>query len=437
MHRTFLCIYFMAWYFKLYIAASPSPDSYKSTTETMKKLFHEDHYDKRLRPFHKGPPLNITIDMSVVHFGKVREIDMDFSVDVFFRQYWRDPRLNHTLKEPIFLTGSYRNLIWLPDTFFLNIKTANFHNVPADNSRVKIRTDGQVTWSSRITMTANCQLDLRDYPLDKQSCNLTLLSYAYPIEQVDYFWKDKDKKGIVILEDEMNEFTLRDIKTRRAIVLYGTRGSNSDYTHLWAEFTFKRRLGYAFIQIYAPTVLIVLLSWLSFWIAQDAVPARVALGVTTVLTIVTLMGSFRSSVPKVSYIKAIDVYFIISFFFVFGAVGEYVIVRLHTERKLKGPQKENSMDMEMIPLKQNNGETSPRRCEEDDKSDNEKDFERSQSGSIGALGKTRELVKFAFLESDASIIDRVSRILFPIAYIVFNIFYWCFYSVISFEGEKE
>ena len=27
-------------------------------------------------------------------------------------------------------------------------------------------------------------------------------------------------------------------------------------------------------------------------------------------------------------------------------------MRLHTERKLKGPQKENSMDMEMIPLKQ-------------------------------------------------------------------------------------
>ena len=86
---------------------------------------------------------------------------------------------------------------------------------------------------------------------------------------------------------------------------------------------------------------------------------------------------------------------------------------------------------------QDNGETSPRRCEEDDKSDHEKDFERSQSGSIGALGKTRELVKFAFLESDASIIDRVSRILFPVAYLVFNVFYWCFCSVISFEGEKE
>lgn len=73
----------------------------------------------------------------------------DFSVDVFFRQYWQDPRLKHTLDEPIFLTGGYRDIIWLPDTFFLNIKIAKFHNVPADNSRVKIKQDGQITWSSR------------------------------------------------------------------------------------------------------------------------------------------------------------------------------------------------------------------------------------------------------------------------------------------------
>jgi len=68
---------------------------------------------------------------------------------------------------------------------------------------------------------------------------------------------------------------------------------------LVAKFVFRRRLAYSFIQIYSPTFLIVVLSWLSFWISKDAVPARVALGITTVLTIVTLMGSLRNSVPKV------------------------------------------------------------------------------------------------------------------------------------------
>ena len=73
------------------------------------------------------------------------------------------------------------------------------------------------------------------------------------------------------------------------------------YTHLLAKFVFKRRLAYSFIQIYAPTCLIVCMSWMSFWIHRDAVPARVSLGITTVLTIVTLMGSLRGTVPKVCY----------------------------------------------------------------------------------------------------------------------------------------
>lgn len=68
------------------------------------------------------------------------------------------------------------------------------------------------------------------------------------------------------------------------------------------------------------------------------------------------------------------------------------------------------------------------------KSDPRNDLKRSKSSSIGGLRKTKELVKFAFLENDASIIDRVSRILFPAAYLAFNIFYWSYYTVFNFNG---
>lgn len=71
------------------------------------------------------------------------------------------------------------------------------------------------------------------------------------------------------------------------------------HSKLVARFWFKRRLGYAFLQIYIPTIMLVVLSWLSFWIPEDSVPARVALGSTTVLSVVTFTGSFRSSLPKV------------------------------------------------------------------------------------------------------------------------------------------
>ena len=49
------------------------------------------------------------------------------------------------------------------------------------------------------------------------------------------------------------------------------------------------------MQVYIPSSLIVVMSWVSFWLNRGAAPARVGLGVTTVLTMVTLMGSVNRS----------------------------------------------------------------------------------------------------------------------------------------------
>lgn len=60
-------------------------------------------------------------------------------------------------------------------------------------------------------------------------------------------------------------------------------------------------MGYYLIQMYIPSLLIVILSWVSFWINMDAAPARVALGITTVLTMTTQSSGSRTSLPKVFF----------------------------------------------------------------------------------------------------------------------------------------
>lgn len=80
------------------------------------------------------------------------------------------------------------------------------------------------------------------------------------------------------------------------------------------------------IQIYLPSILIVVISWVSFWLNRDATPARVALGVTTVLTMTTLMTTTNASMPKVSYIKSIDIYLGTCFMMVFASLLEYAAV---------------------------------------------------------------------------------------------------------------
>jgi hypothetical protein len=50
------------------------------------------------------------------------------------------------------------------------------------------------------------------------------------------------------------------------------------YPRLSLSFKLKRNIGYFILQTYMPSILITILSWVSFWINYDASAARVALG---------------------------------------------------------------------------------------------------------------------------------------------------------------
>lgn len=92
------------------------------------------------------------------------------------------------------------------------------------------------------------------------------------------------------------------------------------------SFKLQRNIGYFVFQTYLPSFLIVMLSWVSFWINHEATSARVALGITTVLTMTTISTGVRSSLPRISYVKAIDIYLVMCFVFVFAALLEYAAV---------------------------------------------------------------------------------------------------------------
>lgn len=91
---------------------------------------------------------------------------------------------------------------------------------------------------------------------------------------------------------------------------------------------FTRKYGYHLIQEFIPSALIVMLSWVSFWISLDAVPARISLGLLSVLTMTTQSSGSRANLPEVSYIKAIDIWMSACMLFVFAALIEYALVNV-------------------------------------------------------------------------------------------------------------
>ena len=77
---------------------------------------------------------------------------------------------------------------------------------------------------------------------------------------------------------------------------------------------------------YLPCIACTIASWLQFWMDQTAVGDRAGLGITTVLTEIFLLEFSDKGMPKVSYMKAAELYVVVSFGFIFFALVESAIV---------------------------------------------------------------------------------------------------------------
>uniref|UniRef100_A0A3Q2NRR0 Glycine receptor, alpha 4b n=1 Tax=Fundulus heteroclitus TaxID=8078 RepID=A0A3Q2NRR0_FUNHE len=394
----------------------PSPSDFLD-----KLMGRTSGYDARIRPNFKGPPVNVTCNIFINSFGSITETTMDYRLNVFLRQQWNDPRLAYKEypDDSLDLDPSMLDSIWKPDLFFANEKGANFHEVTTDNKLLRIFQNGNVLYSIRLTLTLSCPMDLKNFPMDSQTCTMQLESFGYTMNDLIFEWLDV---GAVQVADDLTlpQFVLKEEKG----LGYCTKHYNTGkFTCIEVKFYLERQMGYYLIQMYIPSLLTVILSWVSFWINMDAAPARVGLGITTVLTMTTQSSGSRASLPKVSYVKAIDIWMAVCLLFVFAALLEYAAVnfvsRQHKEFfRLRKKLKEHHL----VSLQTSIG------------------LSLSSAPEMDATPVFADLppglgfyeIRRRFVEQ-AKRIDTVSRAAFPMSFLMFNVLYWLTYKVLRHE----
>ncbi|XP_016331145.1 glycine receptor subunit alpha-2-like [Sinocyclocheilus anshuiensis] len=322
-------------------------------------------YDARIRPNFKGPPVNVTCNIFINSFGSVAETTMDYRVNIFLRQKWNDPRLAYSEypDSSLDLDPSMLDSIWKPDLFFANEKGANFHDVTTDNKLLRIFKDGTVLYSIRLTLILSCPMDLKNFPMDVQTCTMQLESFGYTMNDLIFEWLEK---GPVQVAEGLTlpQFIIRDEKELGFCTKHYNTGQST---------TPKNPL-------YCST--------------EETPPPT---------------SSFSEAV-EVSYVKAIDVWMAVCLLFVFAALLEYAGVNFVSRQqkeflRLRRRQRRNQKEL--------------------------------QDGRLHLSGyntcvKDTDLSRKKFVDR-AKRIDTVSRAAFPLAFLIFNIFYWITYKIIRHE----
>ncbi|CAL1264939.1 unnamed protein product [Larinioides sclopetarius] len=363
-------------------------------------------YDKHLPPKKDGQPTKVHFHVTVLSVDSIDEESMTYVADIFLAQSWQDYRL----RLPENMTEGYRILdvgwlqyIWRPDSFFKNAKKVTFHDMSVPNHYLWLYYDKTLLYMAKLTLELSCAMKFEAYPHDTQNCSMMIESLSHTVDDLIFLWNVSDP--LVVSEDvELPQLDIVESLTEDCTLEYST----GNFTCLAVVFNLKRRLGYHLFHTYVPTTLIVVMSWISFWIRPEAIPARVTLGVTSLLTLATQNTQSQSSLPPVSYVKAIDVWMSSCTVFVFMSLMEFAVVNHYmgytgSSKLMRGYSVD---ELDKLLLQRKNGVT----------------FRGNSFSSPPRTPNTCCDLDIALA------IDRFSRFFFPFSFFILNLIYWCAYA---------
>uniref|UniRef100_A0A1B6DXZ4 Neurotransmitter-gated ion-channel ligand-binding domain-containing protein n=2 Tax=Clastoptera arizonana TaxID=38151 RepID=A0A1B6DXZ4_9HEMI len=376
------------------------------------------------------------------------------------------------------------SLIWKPHIFLSNERASQ-----QSDELVSILPQGDVLFTSRIKSTIRCTTEDGNFPFDNQNCKLILDSWRYNSKHLTLQWEPTQPVSISSSAG-LTEFLLADLQTttnenfftnhiRQAqtepqcsvytydeIDDYNTTTELPtvqnetcevySYSSLSLAVILSREYGFYVWDYYFPSVLMVIISWGTFWVEPDIVPARIWIATSTMLGFFAL-GAMNDAVPTLTQLKTHDIWFVGCTLFILISLMEFAFVNIVHRQELKHHQikrptskyiLKSSLKSEKVPWKEmvQKSNSCPSSPEIRNRAKRQSVVGRLQLREEKALSildlatpitdvKTVRRTQIRISETPvepvhmtnhemATWIDRRSRVVFPLAFVAFNAFYW-------------
>ncbi|MCJ7556247.1 MAG: hypothetical protein MUP90_04955 [Gammaproteobacteria bacterium] len=253
------------------------------------------------RPGVEGEATQVKIGVYLMDIDEIDDVRQRFSVDMFLRVSWQDPRLVIPEGAP---SIQYRIFplddIWSPKGLIVNDRGLN----PQLQRVARVDALGNVVYRMRFYGELLADMDLKEFPFDSQILPIQFVSYEYRPDELQ-FVLDGDINDWVkpfsvegwefkILQPEFHDFSV----PAAGIAL--------------PQFTFRvqaqRNSQYYFLTMFLPMTFIVLMAWSAFWLQPNLIPSRIAISTATIFSLLAFGFSIRMNLPRISYMTRADLF---------------------------------------------------------------------------------------------------------------------------------
>jgi hypothetical protein len=279
-----------------------------------------------------GGPVEVGVGLHIVDIAQINEVDNTFSIEVDVVGTWMDPRLAFDPEE----AGTDRQTWFGPAADQVHVSmwntqltAANTLGEPHRGSRnLTIDADGRVTFRARVTAALRAPLDFHRFPFDHQ---------VLPIEVESYLW---DANAVVLRpldgltgfdpDFDLPEWRVLGMRTR------SRENERSGYETPFSQAVFEievaRKAGYYLWKIVVPLVVIVMISWVVFYMKGERLGRRAGVSATGILTVIAYQFIATQALPRVPYLTTMDLIILLSVV----TIGATMIVNIVVEHVTDG-----------------------------------------------------------------------------------------------------
>jgi hypothetical protein len=257
-------------------------------------------------------PIPVAVGLKILRISQVDSQDENFTILGSLRMDWTDPALafdpetcNCSLK--LYTEKQFDDFLahvqslW-PDFTFFN----QLGNRWIKSRAAAIWPDGRVRYAESFSATFQADFDFRQYPFDTETFPIYLdmlyPSNVYTLVPLPGYSEIDPQHG----EDE---FVITDFTATPGLA--PPNAADSPASRITWSFDAPRHLNYYVLQIFVPILLIILISWFTFFLRDYT--RRIEAAAANILLFIAFNFSLASNYPRLGYVTFLDAIMSVTF----------------------------------------------------------------------------------------------------------------------------